>query len=213
MGQRLFTLASAGSFVLCLATVVLWVRSYFVIDDFNWVARSSFGSDQGAVYFSRGKIEWKPGLHHDVYYPPADPPDYRLWSGYLEFADRTLFLGVASVAMEKHGFFAVVVPYWAISGILALSPVWRSLRWCRARRRRRRGLCAACGYDLRASPDRCPECGTRACLRSRAQDPTARRPYRLAGLLRDEAGVTFRFLARLIVSDDERLIDSRIDRG
>ena len=45
---------------------------------------------------------------------------------------------------------------------LAVLPVLALLRWRRDRRRFAHGLCQRCGYDLRATPDRCPECGTAA---------------------------------------------------
>lgn len=34
-----------------------------------------------------------------------------------------------------------------------------TVRLVRSRRRIRRGLCPGCGYDVRHSPNRCPECG------------------------------------------------------
>jgi hypothetical protein len=52
------------------------------------------------------------------------------------------------------------LPLWALGGLFALS-YWALVRpMMMADRRRRRGLCPRCGYDLRGSPEKCPECGT-----------------------------------------------------
>ena len=61
-----------------------------------------------------------------------------------------------SVQVEQ---FRLTVPLWFAIAILATPAVWSLFRSWRKRWRKRAGFCAVCGYDLRATPERCPECG------------------------------------------------------
>ena len=55
--------------------------------------------------------------------------------------------------------FALTFPYWPLVGVIGGLGWWIGRKPRVMRRRRSRGLCAACGYDLRGTRDRCPECG------------------------------------------------------
>jgi hypothetical protein len=55
-------------------------------------------------------------------------------------------------------YYWVIVPWWAACVPMIVPAAYWMLR--RKRRRAVAGLCRSCGYDLRATPDRCPECGT-----------------------------------------------------
>jgi hypothetical protein len=58
------------------------------------------------------------------------------------------------------------IPAWRLAALFGLAPAaWLLMTVILARRCHRRvcrGRCTACGYDLRASPGRCPECGALA---------------------------------------------------
>ena len=72
------------------------------------------------------------------------------------------------------GGFALVVPDWSLF-IAALLPfAWLLRRWMVARRKAMEGRCRRCGYDLPATPNRCPECGTQVARRARQPGRTPR---------------------------------------
>ena len=87
---------------------------------------------------------------------------------------NTLLPGVAEIEMLASGTYnnatgnadeyqlvgrRLWLPYWLPAAITALLPAYRAASLLRRRRRKRLTLCPTCGYDLRMTPDRCPECG------------------------------------------------------
>ena len=167
--------AVLGSLVFFLATATLGVRSYFTMD--AWNVRE--GPTAGSLYWvdwtvrtAKGRVwyGWQRnggfatlileahgagfvGWHSYRMQPQAlqitAPMTGGEWAGFEYSVFRDMRGGVPQVA--------VAAPLWAILVVAAVLPaMWV---WGRRRRRYAAGMCQGCGYDLRASPVRCPECG------------------------------------------------------
>ena len=93
------------------------------------------------------------------------------WLGlqaYTTFSKNESKKGVSTCRNATLAF-----PFWWSLPLLSLPPLLTLILYRRAARRRlvREGRCVGCGYDLRGSPGRCPECGRGAEAVSRTSPP------------------------------------------
>lgn len=98
----------------------------------------------------------------------ANEPAGSLW--FAQYLKAREDLGKGSfrwaegmTAGNGYSFSLLELPFWLVVAVLLALPLARGTaklgRTMRRRRRMRENRCVACGYDLRGSSGRCPECG------------------------------------------------------
>ena len=174
MGRRLFNFCSTVSLLLFVATCALWARSYVVEDSWRgWTADGGRGLSltHGKIVFWRTDVSPpEPVIAAPFGYvalrPPPDPSIYLVYDRWI--TDRRLpgvrvVGGVFNSSMVGRQLWISFA--WPALAFALLPFLWlRRLNELNRRNRMSRGLCPCCGYDLRATPDRCPECGTLAAV-------------------------------------------------
>jgi len=156
--KRLFDFLAILSLLLCLATVALWVRSHGWNDNLEhdsgapgWMLSVEFSSEAGRLVIKIVEAPY-PFSHSNgwLYYSVPNVVDW-----------QDARFGYRYITDQANTIRCLWFPHWFPALLFAILPGIRLVKIVRARRRYRPGLCPHCGYDLRATPERCPECGTR----------------------------------------------------
>jgi hypothetical protein len=184
MSRRLLNLLTAGSLLLCAAVCALWVRSYAVRH--SWMCTQPKADYR--VESCAGQLAWSETYFGDVDRSFLQMPEYGAWrhsstsplpplgerlkniapmpDDWFDHAGFVIGWSLTDRYINNGGPTRVVaVPYWAPFVLLGILPTLGAVGYTRQHRRlsrHRDGRCPACGYDLRATPDRCPECGAAA---------------------------------------------------
>jgi hypothetical protein len=172
---RLFTFASALSLLLCVATVVLWVRSHCgPVSDLPFEYRTARwhlavtskhlavnNEPQIALAMARRMVAENNRNELQII---TENTKYDLDVSISEISSLNDEMATGNETARRIERIlntrasGLSVPYWAlIVSSLPLPITWAILLM---RRDRLSGCCLKCGYDLRASTVRCPECGT-----------------------------------------------------
>jgi hypothetical protein len=158
LGSILFNALTVLSLILFVAMVVLWVRSYREPSD-RVVLKPE--PDERAIFARSGTLY----LIAEDNWPDIDD---LTWG--TEYERTALGFGTSGHITRRWKLDPGIVtsgylrrwhmPLWSACLVFALLPSVRLSRTLLRNRRPRPGLCQKCGYDLRATPERCPECGT-----------------------------------------------------
>jgi len=176
MLRRRANLAAVLSLALCVGTAALWIRSYWYEDQLKHAGADGVVdwlilSDHGVLLFDRfdSPVDYQDGYLEREATRFDEPVKFALRWGTGGFGDPWpqpdrgfKWMGFVYAPTYK----VVAAPHWFVAAATSLLPVICATTMRRARRRAAAGLCPSCGYDVRATPERCPECGATQAPRS-----------------------------------------------